>query len=106
MCVVDLLLLALSAVIFADPGVECIFIHAQVASGLGNGLVRLDRELDCALLEFSGIFFRRGLAHRTHLVGCVSSVSPCVRQSIATSGQRGGARQAKVWSGAWSCGET
>src|SRR5262245_20536595 len=82
---VDLLLLALSAVIFADPSVECIFVDAQVARGLGNGLVRLDREFDCALLEFSRIFFCRGLAHRTHLVCCVMSVSPCARQSIATS---------------------
>ena len=81
----DLGLLALSTMIFPDPGVQRIFIHAEVTRGLRNGLFRLDRQFYCTLLKFRGIFFRRGLAHRTHLVGCVRSVSPCVRKSIATS---------------------
>ena len=41
MFVLDLLLLTLGAVIFPDPGVECIFIHAQVTRGLGNRLIRV-----------------------------------------------------------------
>ena len=36
-------------------------------------LLRLDRQFDCTLLTFSRILSRRGLAHRTHLVGCVMS---------------------------------
>src|SRR5215470_16806319 len=86
MFVIDLLLLALSAVIFPDPGMERVFIHAKIARCLSNRLLRLDREFDCAFLKFSGILCRRGLTHRTHLICCVVSVSPCVRKSIATSG--------------------
>src|SRR5215471_18361022 len=85
MFVIDLLLLALSAVIFPDPGMERVFIHAKIARCLSNRLLRLDREFDCACLKFSGILCRRGLTHRTHLICCVVSVSPCVRKSIATS---------------------
>src|SRR5262245_24047828 len=85
MFVVDLLLLALRAVIFPDPGMERVFIHPEVAGGLGNRLVRFDRQFHRTFLKFGRILFRRGLAHRTHLVGCVSSVSPCVRLSIAAS---------------------
>src|SRR5215471_5202058 len=85
MFVIDLLLLALRAVIFPDPGMERVFIHAKIARCLSNRLLRLDREFDCAFLKFSGILCRRGLTHRTHLICCVVSVSPCVRKSIATS---------------------
>src|SRR5262252_8482137 len=85
MFVIDLLLLALSAVIFPDPGMERVFIHAKIARCLSNRLLRLDREFDGAFLKFSGILCRRGLTHRTHLICCVVSVSPCVRKSIATS---------------------
>ena len=42
--VLDLLLLPLRAVICPDPGVERVCIHAQVTSGLGNGLLRLARQ--------------------------------------------------------------
>src|SRR6516162_8561665 len=63
----------------------CILIHTQVSGSLGNRLLRLDRQFDCTLLKFGRLRSRRGLAHRTHLVCCESSVSPCVRKSIATS---------------------
>src|SRR5215470_7441542 len=85
MFVIDRLLLALSAVIFPDPGMERVFIHAKIARCLSKRLLRLDREFDCAFLKFSGILWRRGLTHRTHLICGVVSVSPCVRKSIATS---------------------
>src|SRR5262245_3696156 len=85
MFVLDLLLLAFCAVILPNPGVKRVFIDPKVTSGLGNGLIRLNGQFDRAFLEFSGICFRRGLAHRTHLVCCVRSLSPCVRKSIATS---------------------
>jgi len=39
MGVLDLLLLTLGAVIRPDPRVQCVFIHAQVTCGLGNGLL-------------------------------------------------------------------
>src|SRR5215470_10418548 len=87
MFVIDRLLLALSAVIFPDPGMERVFIHAKIARCLSKRLLRLDREFDCAFLKFSGILWRRGLTHRTHLICGVVSVSPCVRKSIATSGK-------------------
>src|SRR4029434_3432232 len=85
MFVLDLLLLAFCAVIHPDPGVKRVFIDPKVTSGLGNGLIRLTGQFNCAFLAFSGICFRRGLAHRTLLVCCVRSLSPCVRKSIATS---------------------
>src|SRR5262245_30020459 len=81
----DLLLLALRPMIFPDPGMQRVFVHSELARGLRASLLRLDGQFDCALLEFSGILSRRGLAHRTHLVYCVSSLSPCVRKSITTS---------------------
>src|SRR5262249_47491823 len=83
--VVDLLLLALRAVIWPAPGGERVCRHAERAGGLGHRLVCCDRQCAGALLQCSRIVSRRGVAHRTHLVGCVSAVSPCVRQSIATS---------------------
>src|SRR5215475_3153414 len=85
MFILDLLLLARGAVILPDPGVQGIFIHTQVTRGLSNGLIRLHGQFDRALLELCGIGFRRRLAHRTHLLCCIMSVSPCVRKSIATS---------------------
>ena len=57
--VLDLLLLTLGMVIFPDPGVQCVFIHAKVTRRLGNGLSRLHSQFDRPLLEFRGIFFRR-----------------------------------------------
>src|SRR5215510_1084209 len=78
--------LALSPMIFPNPGMQRVFIHPEVAGGLGNRLIRLDGEFHRPLLKCSGIFFRRGLAHRTHLICCMMSVSPCVRESITTSG--------------------
>src|SRR4029434_9531828 len=90
--VLDLLLLTLGTMILPDPGVERVFIHAQVTSGLGNGLIRLHGQFHRAFLEFCGIFFRRGLTHRTHLVCCMMSLSPCVRKSIATSLETGWSR--------------
>src|SRR5262245_45202028 len=81
----DLLLLALRPMILPDPGMQRVFVHSELARGLRASLLRLDGQFDCALLEFSGILSRRGLAHRTHLVYCVSSLSPCVRKSITTS---------------------
>src|SRR5215475_287529 len=78
MFVLDLLLLPLGAVIFPNPRVERVFIHAKVTRGLGNGLIRLDGQLHRAFLKCSGILFRSGLTHRTHLLGCVLSlVSVC-----------------------------
>jgi hypothetical protein len=74
-----------TARIFPDPGVERVFIHAQVTSRRRDRLLRLDRQFHRTFLKFSRIFSRRGLTHRTHLVCCVVSVSPCVRESIATS---------------------
>src|SRR5215470_13943743 len=58
MFVIDRLLLALSAVIFPDPGMERVFIHAKIARCLSKRLLRLDREFDCAFLKFSGILWR------------------------------------------------
>src|SRR5215475_1341895 len=78
MFVLDLLLLPLGAVIFPNPRVERVFIHAKVTRGLGNRLIRLDGQLHRAFLKCSGILFRSGLTHRTHLLGCVLSlVSVC-----------------------------
>src|SRR5215510_5513963 len=85
MLVMDLLLLALCPMIFSDPGMPRIFIHPEVAPGLGNGLIRLHRQFHRAFLEFGGVFSHRGLAHRTHLVCCMMSLSLCVRESIAIS---------------------
>src|SRR2546430_4412188 len=85
MFVVDLLLLALSAMVFPDPGMQGVFIHPEVTGGLGNGLIRIDCQFHRTFLACGGVFFHRSLAHRTHLVCCVSSLSPCVRESIATS---------------------
>src|SRR5262245_57903278 len=85
MFVLDLLLLALCPMIFPDPGMQRVFIHAQVPRGLRNRLLRLDRQFDCTLLKCGRILSRRGLTHRTHLVCCESSLAPCVRKSIATS---------------------
>jgi hypothetical protein len=79
LCLLELRLRTLGAVIFPDPGVQGVCMHAQGTCGLGTGLLRLNGQFDCPLLELCGLFCRRGLAHRTHLVGCVSSVSPCVR---------------------------
>jgi hypothetical protein len=81
----DLLLLALSPVILPDPGMPRVFIHPEVASGLGNGLIRLHGQFHRTFLECGGVFSHRGLAHRTRLVCCILSLSPCVRESIATS---------------------
>src|SRR5437870_2798327 len=99
MFVVDLLLLALSAMVFPNPGMQGVFIHPEVTGGLGNGLIRIDCQFHRTFLECGGVFFHRSLAHRTHLVCCVSSLSPCVRESIATSPVlcRGGER-AQTWS--------
>src|SRR5215475_3435953 len=78
MFVLDLLLLPLGAVIFPNPRVERVFIHAKVTRGLSNKLIRLDGQLHRAFLKCSGILFRSGLTHRTHLLGCVLSlVSVC-----------------------------
>src|SRR5262245_64481785 len=81
MFVMDLLLLALHPVILPNPGMERIFIHPEVTGSLCNGLIRLDCQFHRTFLEFGGIFFHRVLTHRTHLVCCVSSLSPCVRKS-------------------------
>src|SRR4029434_5911293 len=83
--VLDLLLLTLGTMILPDPGVERVFIHAQITSGQGNGLIRLHGQFHGAFLEFCGIFFGRGLTHRTHLIRCMMSLFPCVRKSVATS---------------------
>src|SRR5215471_4715002 len=85
MFVMDLLLLALHPVILPNPGVERIFIHPEVTGSLCNGLIRFDGQFHRTFLAFGGIFVHRQLTHRTHLVCCVSSLSPCVRKSIATS---------------------
>src|SRR5215468_1744547 len=74
MFALDLLLLPLGAVICPHPSVERVFIHAKVTRGLGNGLIGLDGQLHRAFLEGSGILFRSGLTHRTHLLGCVLSL--------------------------------
>jgi len=79
MFVLDLLLLTLCTVIFPDPGVERIVIDPKLTGRLGNGLIRLDSQFNCPFLKCSGIVSRRGLAHRTHLVWGVRSLSPCVR---------------------------
>jgi hypothetical protein len=55
--------------------------HGRSVQGVAPTLLQLHR----TCLAFGRIFSHRGLAHRTHLIGCVISVSPCVRQSIATS---------------------
>src|SRR5262249_30257952 len=85
MFVLALLLLTLGTVIFPDPDGQCVFIHAKVRRRLGNGLSRLPSQFDCPLLAFREIFFRRGLAHRTHLICCMMSLSPCGRERIATA---------------------
>src|SRR5262249_46294940 len=85
MFILHLLLLTLGTMIFSNPGVERVFIHAQITGCLGNGLIRLDGQFHRAFLKFRGIYFCRGLTHHTPLVCCVVSVSPCVRKSIATS---------------------
>src|SRR5215467_3944897 len=85
MFVMDRLLLALHPVIFPHPGVERIFIDPEVTGSLCNGLLGLDCQFHRTFLECGGICFHRRLTHRTHLVCCVSSLSPCVRKSIATS---------------------
>src|SRR5262245_18318323 len=78
MFVLDLLLLTCTPMIFPDPGMQRVFIHSQVPRGLGNRLIRLDRQFHGAFLECSGILLRSGLTHRTHLLGCVLSlVSVC-----------------------------
>src|SRR5262249_39504050 len=71
MFVLDLLLLARTPMLFPDPGMQRVFIHSQVSRGLGNRLIRLDRQFHGAFLECSGILLRSGLTHRTHLLGCV-----------------------------------
>src|SRR5262245_89921 len=85
MFVIHLLLLALNTVIFPDPGMQRVFVHPEVTRGLGNGLSRLHGQFHRAFLEGGGVFLRHRLAHRTHLVCCMMSLSPCVRKSIATS---------------------
>src|ERR687887_2839919 len=85
MFVMDLLVLARHPVIFPNPSVERIFIHPEVTGSLGNGLIRFDGQFHRTFLVFGGIFFHRQLTHRTHLICCVSSLSPCVRKSIAIS---------------------
>src|SRR5215510_6745757 len=89
----DLLLLALRPMILPDPGMQRVFVHSELARALRDSLLRLDGQFDGALLECSGILSRRGLAHRTHLVYCVSSLSPCVRKSITTSPPDGAANR-------------
>jgi hypothetical protein len=68
MGVIDLWFLAFNSVVFPDPGMQRVVIHAQVTRGLGNGLIRLDRQFDGTLLKFGEILLRCGLTHRTHLV--------------------------------------
>src|SRR5215510_13985623 len=85
MFVIHLLLLALNTVIFPDPGMQRVFVHPEVTRGLGNGLIRLHGQFHRAFLEGGGVFLPHRLAHRTHLVCCMMSLSPCVRNSIATS---------------------
>jgi hypothetical protein len=68
MFIVDLLLLPLGAMILPDPGVQGVFIHAQVTRGLSNGLIRLNRQFDGTPLKFRGLLLRCGLTQRTHLV--------------------------------------
>jgi hypothetical protein len=57
MFILDLLLLALSAVIFSDPGMSRVFIDPEVAGRLRNRLIRCDREFHGALFEFGWIAF-------------------------------------------------
>ena len=64
----DCLLLALDPVLLPHPGGQRLFMHASGTSGLGHGLIRLNSPLHRAFLKGSGIFFRRGLAQRTHRV--------------------------------------
>ena len=59
--VLDLLLLPLRAVICPDPGVERVCIHAQVTSGLGNGLIRLDRQFHRAFFGMQRDIFSSGV---------------------------------------------
>src|SRR5262245_32094000 len=99
MFVLDLLLLARTPMIFPDPGMQRVFIHSQVARGLGNRLIRLDRQFHGAFLECSGILLRSGLTHRTHLLGCVLSlvsVCPVEYNHIIVSGKK---RERKVSTG-------
>src|SRR5215475_14395986 len=94
MFVLDLLLLPLGAVIFPNPRVERVFIHAKVTRGLGNGLLRLDGQLHRAFLKCSGILCRSGLTHRTHLLGCVLSlVSVCPEEYSHIRTLRGSRRR-------------
>src|SRR5215831_8042335 len=89
MFVLDLLLLTCTPMIFPDPGMQRVFIHSQVSRGLGNRLIRLDRQFHCAFLECSGILFRSGLTHRTHLLGCVLSlISVCPEEYSHTKTSR------------------
>src|SRR5262245_8371464 len=81
----DVLRLALHPVVFPAPGVEGLFIHPQSKGRLRQRLLGFDREFASAFLTFSRILFDRGLTHQTHLFRYAVSVSPCVRQSIATS---------------------
>src|SRR4029434_6388321 len=77
----------------------------QITSGLGNGLIRLHGQFHGAFLEFCGIFFGRGLTHRTHLIRCMMSLFPCVRKSVATSelGPRGSSLRAPSALGVAPC---
>jgi hypothetical protein len=85
MGVIALLFLARNPMVFPDPGMSRVFMHAKGPRGLGHRLLRLDRSLHRALLEGSGILSRCGLTPRTHLIRCMLALSPCVRKSIATS---------------------
>ena len=51
MFILDLLVLALHPVIFPDPGMEGVLIDPKVTGRLGNGLIRLDRQFYCSLLN-------------------------------------------------------
>ena len=44
------------------------WIARPVMSGLGKGLIQLNGQVHRAFLTCSELFFRRGLAHRPHLV--------------------------------------
>src|SRR4030095_7847089 len=88
MFIMDLLLLALGTVIFPDPSVQGIFIHAEVSGGLGNRLLGFDRQFHGAFLEFGRILFHSGLTHRTPLLHCVIvlvSVCPVEYSHITTT---------------------
>jgi hypothetical protein len=67
MFILDVLVLALHAVICPNPGVERLFIDTQVTCRLGNGLLRLHREFHGARFKRSRIAFRYGFTHRPHL---------------------------------------